>query len=212
MDKILIVGAGGFAKELLEIILQINPNAAVTFYDDVSADAPTRLFGRFEILRSESEAIAYFKNEEPKFAIGVGNPLHRQQLFDKFSSLGGTPTSIISPFARIGVIDNKIDIGTCVLTDAVLESENTIGTGSLVHVGALISHNVTVGHFCEISPRASLLGNVRVGDLCSIGAGSVILPNVTVGNNTKIGAGAVVTRDIAGGITAVGIPARPISK
>lgn len=212
MDKILIVGAGGFARELLEIVLQINPKAAATFYDDVSTDAPGRLFGRFEILRSEAEAIAYFKNKDRKFAVGVGSPPHRKQLFDKFSSLGGTPSSVISPFARIGVVDNKIDIGACVLTDVVLESENTVGTGTLVHVGALISHNVTIGSYCEISPRACLLGKVRVGDLCSIGTGSIILPGLTIGNNAKIGAGAVVTRDIADGVTAVGVPARPISK
>jgi len=48
----LIVGAKGFAKELLEVIIQGNLGAKITFYDDVSEYLPKLLFGKYSILRA----------------------------------------------------------------------------------------------------------------------------------------------------------------
>ncbi len=43
----LIIGAKGFAKEVLEILHQLNQLENVVFYDDVNNDAPEKLFGQF---------------------------------------------------------------------------------------------------------------------------------------------------------------------
>jgi len=212
MFRILVVGVKGFAKELLETVIQNDLKAEITFYDDVSDDLPERLFERFPIIRSEQEASVYFRNVDVAFAIGVGHPRLRLKFLDKFSELGGKPTTVISPFAKIGAYKNIIGEGVCILTDAVLETNNQIGRGSLIHVGALVSHDVSIGEFCEISPRASLLGGVRIGDYSRLGTGCVILPRVSVGDNAVIGAGAVVTKDVMDGMTVGGIPARPLEK
>ena len=49
---------------------------------------------------------------------------------------------------------------------------------------------------------------VHIGRNCWIGAGAVIVPGVTIGDNTVIGAGSIVTKDIPGGVVAVGNPCR----
>jgi len=210
MERLLIVGAKGFAKELTEAVLQRNRDTSITYFDDVSEDLPERLFGKYAILRSEAEVRSYFDEVDRAFALGVGAPKLRKLLFEKFADLGGKPETIISPHAKIGYIDNRIGVGSCVLTDAVIESSNSIGRGSLIHVGVLISHEVTVGEFCEISPRANLLGAVTVGSLCSIGTGSVVLPKISIGRGSSIGAGSVVTKDVPDSTTVIGIPARPL--
>lgn len=51
---------------------------------------------------------------------------------------------------------------------------------------------------------------VHIGKNCWIGAGVVILPGTTIGDNTVIGAGSVVTKDIPGGVVAVGNPCRVV--
>lgn len=210
MSKLLIIGARGFARELLECVMQSDPEAEVTLYDDVSPDAPEKLFDRFRILRSPEEAADYFRNVDRRFALGVGTPNLREKLFGKFVTLGGQPQTVISPFAKIGMFENRIGEGVCILADAVVESSNSIGRGSLIHVGAFISHDVTIGEFCEISPRANLLGGVTIGTKCRIGTGCIILPQLTVGDLSVVGAGAVVTKDVPRSKTVAGIPAKSI--
>lgn len=211
MFRILIAGAKGFAKELLETVIQNDPYAEVTFYDDVTGDLPDRIFERFPVIRSADEARAYFRDVNPAFALGVGSPELRARFFDRFVDLGGEPKTIISPFAKIGTFANTIGQGSCVLTDAVIETNNKIGKGALIHIGAFISHDVRIGEFCEISPRANLLGSVAIGDRCSLGTGCTVLPGITIGSDVKVGAGAVVTKDLRDKLTVIGVPARPVT-
>jgi sugar O-acyltransferase (sialic acid O-acetyltransferase NeuD family) len=208
----LIAGAKGFAKELLEAILQTDPAAQPVFYDDQSEDLPELFLDRFQIIRSRTDAENYFKTVDTKFALGIGDPNSRKKLFEVFTSIGGQPASIISPFARIGSVNNAFGEGVNILSNAVVETDNLIGVGVLIHVGALISHDVKVGNFCEISPGVSLLGNVKVGDMCRLGTGCIILPNIRIGDGAIVGAGAVVTADVAPGQTVVGVPAKLIRK
>ena len=207
----LIIGAKGFAKELLETVCQTGASGRVVFYDDVSGDMSDSLFGKYTIIRNVEEAGEYLKSDG-KFALGVGNPVLRYKMAEKFKAIGGELISVVSPLARIGKWENYIGAGSNILTNAVIESNNKIGAGCLIHVNVLISHDVTVGKFCEISPSVNLLGGASIGEFCSIGAGAQILPRVRIGKNVTVGAGAVVTRDIPDNSLVVGVPAKIIKK
>ena len=206
----LIAGAGGFAKELLEAVLQNNRDEKVVFYDDQTADAAKRFLDRYEVIRSTDAARSYFTSVDKRFALGVGSPAGRKKLYDLMSSIGGIATSIVSPYARVGSMSNVVGEGVVMLSNAVVESCNTIGKGVLLHVGALVSHDVTVGDFCEISPNVSLLGRVKVGSMCRIGTAATVLPDMVIGDNVTVGAGAVVTKNVEDNSLVVGIPARPV--
>jgi acetyltransferase-like isoleucine patch superfamily enzyme len=53
---------------------------------------------------------------------------------------------------------------------------------------------------------------VRICEGADLGAGAVVLPKLTVGADAVLGAGAVAVRDVAPGITVVGVPARPLER
>lgn len=86
-----------------------------------------------------------------------------------------------------------------------------------------ITKDLSIGNYAQIAPRTMIFTHdtslstenpikkeVKIDDGAYIGAGSIVLPGVTIGKNAVIGAGAVVTKDIPGGMIAIGIPAKVI--
>jgi sugar O-acyltransferase (sialic acid O-acetyltransferase NeuD family) len=208
----LIVGAKGFAKEVLEVLQQLNKLHDLVFYDDVNDDVSEKLFGQFPVLRTIEEASVYFKTIDNQFTIGIGNPILRKKLCDKFTTLGGVLTSTLSPLAIIGTFDVKIGDGSNVLSGAVFSNGTILGKGCIVYYNSIITHDCTIGDFVEISPSVTLLGRSQVGSYSQIGSNTTILPDIKIGKNVIIGAGSVVTKNLPDNCVAVGIPAQIIKE
>lgn len=208
----LIVGAKGFAKEVLEVVHQLNQLENLVFYDDVNEDVPEKLFGQFSVLKTIQEASDYFKTVDNQFTIGIGNPVLRKQLYDKFLIIGGEFTSVISPSAIIGNYDVQIGIGSNVLSGAIFSNSSNIGKGCIIYYNSIITHDCKIGDFVEISPSVTLLGRCKIGSYTQIGANATILPDINIGKNVIIGAGSVVTKDMPDNCMVFGVPAKIIKE
>lgn len=204
----IIVGAKGFAKEVLEIFHQLGRLDNVAFYDDVSKDIGSLMFDKFPILKTEEEVKQFYSMHGSDFTIGIGKPELRYKLYHKFRDWGGSFASSISPSAQIGHYDVQIGAGTNILPNAILSNSVTLGMGCLVYYNVMITHDNVIGDFVELSPGATLLGNVSVGDFTHVGANATILPKVKVGKYCVIGAGAVVTKDVEDNQVVIGVPAK----
>ncbi|MWB94783.1 hexapeptide transferase [Flavobacterium sp. GA093] len=205
----LIIGAKGFAKEILEIFKQSNQLDSIAFYDDINLQIDDYLYNQFRILKNEEQVKLFFsKNNE--FTIGIGNPFLRKKIYDKFTLLGGEFVSAISPFSIIGSFDVEIGKGSNILSQATFSNSTKVGIGTIVYYNSVITHDCVVGDFVELSPNVILLGNVTVGSYTQIGAGAVILPKIKIGKNVIIGAGTIVTKDIPDNAVVVGTPGKII--
>lgn len=207
----LIIGAKGLAKEVLEIFNQKKELDNLFFYDDISTDLPEKLYGQFTILRSMQQLVELFK-EDNKFTIGVGKPAVRKKMHDLFISSGGKLVSAISPFAQIGHYGTTISDGCIIMAGSVITNDVNIGMGCLINPNCTISHDSQVGNFVEISPGVQITGHCIVGDYCTIGTGAIILPKVKLGDHVIVGAGAVVKSNVSAGETVVGVPAKALNK
>jgi sugar O-acyltransferase (sialic acid O-acetyltransferase NeuD family) len=207
-----IIGAKGFAKEVLEICFQAGYNKQIYFYDDISDNLPESLFHKFKILRTLKEVESIFRLENNRFSIGIGNPKIRYVMSSKFKNIGGNLFTIVSPHARIGHFGNSIGDGVIIMTGTVVTSDITISEGVLINLNCTIGHDSFIGRYSEISPGVHISGHCKIGDFCNIGTGAIILPRITLGENVTVGAGAVVTRDIENNTMVAGIPARPIKQ
>jgi sugar O-acyltransferase (sialic acid O-acetyltransferase NeuD family) len=205
----LIAGVRGFAKQVLDVIYQLDIQGNIVFYDDLDPTAQP-LYG-FSLIRTEAEAQLLFQNQDPDFILGLGRPLVRQKVAEKLEGLGGRMINLISPLARIAV-HARLETGVTVMTGAIVENDAWVEKGTLINVQATVCHDCRIGPFVEISPGAVITGGCEIGAFSFIGAGAVVRPGVKIGKNVSVGAGAAVVSDVPDGMVVVGVPARPIQK
>ena len=203
----LIIGAKGCAKEVLEV-LHINNNLSnIAFYDDINYFPDKKLYNQFDILTNIQEAAHFFKTKSNQFTLGIGNPILRKNLYDKFNSIGGICTSVLSKNIQIGHFGNKIEDGCNLMCGTIITNDVKIGIGTLINLNCTIAHDTIIGDFVEISPGTNVAGNCTIGNYTFIGTNATILPKVTIGSNVIVAAGSVVTKDIPNNCMVAGIPA-----
>jgi len=203
----LVIGAKGFAKEILEIVSQLGQLDDLVFYDDINTDAGDKLYDRFPILRNMGEVVNYFKTVDNRFTAGIGNPVLRKKMYEKFIKEGGNFVTTVSPLATIGSFDVQIGIGSNILPGAIVSNGTELGKGCIVYYNSIITHDCKIDDFVDISPAAVLLGRCKIGPYCQIGANATILPGLKLGWNVIVAAGAVVTEDIPDNCMVAGVPA-----
>lgn len=203
----LVIGAKGFAKEILHILEENNELNQLAFYDDLNLNHIDRVFNKFPIIKSINNAIDYFKAIDNKFTIGIGNSHLRYAMYKKFADVNGLFTSTISRNIDIGKYEVNIGDGCNILSGVKISNCVEIGTGCIVYYNSIITHDVQIGQFVEISPGAILLGGCKIGDFTHIGSGAIVLPYIRIGKNVVIAAGAVATKDVPDNVMIAGIPA-----
>lgn len=210
MRDLLIVGAGGFARETAAAIEAVN---AVTptwrlhgFLDDDPALHGTRrvglpVLGGTELVHQLSEAAVL---------VCVGNPGNyrsRQRLVDRLGLPSQRYATIVHPAARIGA-GCVLGPGSVLLAGVDLTAEVSVGAHVAVMPQVVLTHDDVVEPFATIASGVRLGGGVVLGEGCYVGAGALVREGVTVGAWSQLGMGSVVLRDVPAGQVWVGNPAR----
>ena len=204
---IILVGAGGHAKVVIEIL---RANGCDVHYCVGGSDAVDECLGVpvvkgdhwLETLRSEGYSQVF---------IGIGPNRLRLKLAELAQSLGYDLINAISPSA---VVSPSVTMGNGVaaMAGAIINADSTIGDLAIINTGATVDHDCHIGTAVHIAPQCGLAGTVSIGNGSFLGIGSRVIPGVAIGEWSTVGAGAVVTKDLPAHVTAVGIPARVLRK
>jgi len=209
--KVLIVGAGGHAQVIADLIIQRRlfgeEIELLGFLDDnpdALSDPPalSRRIGSIELLDSiVCDGVV----------IGIGDNQTRERLFAKAKSLGHKTVSLIHPQAIVSS-SARIGEGTVIFGGAVVNMGSVIGENVIINTGATIDHHNHIASHVHIGPGVHLGGTVVVHEGAFLGIGAAVLPNIMIGEWSVVGAGGVVTRDLPDHVTAIGMPAKVIKK
>ena len=207
MKDLIIIGGGGFAKEVIWLANDCNRKVRGVLDDSVETHN-TQVQGS-KILGDVSSWVNY---KDCDFIIAIGSPRTRLRVLERMLTSGKPDfATLIHPSVRLS---NTVSIGkgSIICAGSILTADINLGNHNILNL------NVTVGHECEFSdyvtvaPMAAISGHVKLECLVEVGTGAVIRQGLTLHDGSMLGMGAVLTKNIPERMIYAGNPAKRLKE
>ncbi|MBU0638740.1 MAG: acetyltransferase [Planctomycetes bacterium] len=208
-QRVLILGAGGHGRVVLDILLQAGRHQIVGFLDNNEAIHRRRIDG-IPVHGSIGD-LSYLKQalDIDGVIIAIGDNGARRGLARQVEQADIRLINAIHPSAALA---HNATVGRNVVIAAgvVLCAHCQIGDSVILNTGCIIDYQTMIGEGSHICPGVRIAGRVKVESGVFVGIGATVIPKVTLGCESIIGAGSVVIEDVPSLATVVGVPARTI--
>ncbi len=211
MKDIAIFGAGGFGREVLTLIQNIN--AVEEIWNVIGFFADGEPIGKhvhgFPILGGTKELNDWKTPLNIVFAIGT--PKAVKAISSNITNPQIAFPQIIHPSVIFGDRSSvRLGKGCIICANTVLTCDIKIGDFVIMNLSCTVGHDAEIGNYSAFMPTCNISGYATVGECVYCGTGVNIIDRTSIGDDSIIGAGAVVTKPIPSDCTAVGVPARVI--
>lgn len=208
MKDLVIIGAGGFGREVAWLIEDINKEKKewnlLGFVDDNESLKGVNING-YEVIGS----IDWLKKQELYVVNAIGDPIIKKKVIERLAGSNNKYPVLIHPTV---ICSDKVAIGegSIICAGNIITVNIEIGKHVIINLDCTIGHDAKLGDYTTVLPSVNVSGFVETGECANIGTGTAIIQGVKVGENTIVGAGSVVVRDLPANCTAIGVPAKPI--
>jgi sugar O-acyltransferase (sialic acid O-acetyltransferase NeuD family) len=213
MKKVVIIGAGGFGRETLDLFEdQANPGEyeVLGFIVQSQYAKPGEMvhgkpiLGDFDWLEAHSQEV---------YAIcSLGAPHQRRRLVELARKAGARFCSVINRLTMDGRFKRGTIMGegSLINADCRISSQIQIGNHVQINADTLIGHNSVLKDFVTVSPGCLIAGDVTIEEGAFIGMGAIIIEKTTIGAWSAVGAGATVINNVPANTTVAGVPAKVV--
>lgn len=210
MKNILIYGASGHAKMIIDIIHKTKNHNIIGFID--SYKPINEIISGYKILGNLDQLPSLIQELNIEgIVIAVGDNYDRQAAYHKIKKINPQLKfpSIIHPSAIIAT-DVIIEEGTVIMANAIINSSSKVGKLCILNTASSLGHDSVMADFSSLASGVTVAGNVQIGSGSAICLGASIIQNVVIGNNTVIGAASLVLKSIGNLKQAFGSPINTI--
>lgn len=204
---VIVIGAGGHAKVLLEILS--GQGVDVLGVTDAAFTERKRDFMGFPVL-GRDEIISSYSCDQVRLINGLGSvqaATKRKDIFLNFKTLGFNFSEVIHRTAVVSAW-STLGEGVQLMAGAIVQAGSSIGANSIINTKASIDHDCLIGSHVHLSPGVTLSGGVEVGEGVHIGTGATVIQGIRIEEYAFVAAGALVVSDVPAGARVMGVPAR----
>ena len=206
MENIIILGAGGFAKELAWCIRDEN----ILGFIDEDERLHGRIINDVPVLGGLNKIVEHGKC---KLICGIGSSKIRKAIVGKILVINNIAQffTAIAPSVRFSSFV-KLGVGTVLCSGSILTTDIDVGNHVILNLDCTVGHDSIIRDYVTIAPGVHISGHVEIGEGVEIGTGANILPGIKIGEWSVVGAGAVVTREVEPWSIVAGVPAKKIKE
>lgn len=208
MKKVVVIGAGGFGREVIEIFKdqnKIDKQWEILGFVDDNQETWGKIVNGYPVLGNLGWLVA--NRESVGCVCAIGEPPVKKKVVDYLESTKVWFHNAIHPSV---IMSEYVDLGQDVIICAgsILTVNINIGNHVMININSTVGHDAIIEDYCSLMPTAIINGNNHLHKGVYVGTGATFIHQVSVGEWTTIGAGAVVVRDIESYVVAMGSPAR----
>jgi sugar O-acyltransferase (sialic acid O-acetyltransferase NeuD family) len=212
VQRLAIYGTGGLAREVLELVHNVNraaPTLQVVGWLDDDAARAGKLMKGLPVLGTVEHAV--LQVEPFAVTIAIGNTAVRRRLAERVTAAGLGFATVVDPRAWVGS-DVEIGEGSILCAGSMVTTDVRLGRHVILNLCVTVGHDAVLEDCVTVAPSVNVSGAVHIGEGSDIGTGTAIVQGVRIGGWSIVGAGAAVARDLPGNVTAVGVPAKVIKE
>ena len=208
MKDIVIIGAGGFGREVAWLIEDINKENKewnlLGFVDD-NEEIQGKEINGYKVVGN----IEWLKNQELYVVNAIGDPIIKKKVMERLQGSKNKYPVLIHPSV---IYSDKVTFGegSIICAGNIITVNIEIGKHVIINLDCTIGHDAKIGDYSTILPSVNVSGDVDIEECVSVGTGSAIIQGIKIGNNTIVGAGGVVINDLCEPGTYVGVPVKKI--